>query len=147
MTSSRQNTVTNNVEQRQVVSVGGSVGRVVGKKRNPHWQLWQDFIANKVSSDELHRILRGKLLKSVHKFKKQKYPPEPTVIKNGKGKLPKSEIESIMQGWGEACEHVNCVNAGNKYWLGLLLSDIVEGKLEAEQGKEEEIEELLSEWY
>ncbi|GAI99265.1 unnamed protein product, partial [marine sediment metagenome] len=25
--------------------------------------------------------------------------------------------------------------------------DIIEGKLEAEQGKREEIEELLSEWY
>jgi len=143
MTSSRQDTVTDDVEQRKVESIKGSLDKSIVKKGNPHRQLWQDYIAGKVSSDELHKTLRGKLLKSVYKMKKQEYPPKPTI----KEKLSKSEIENIMQGWGEACVHIDCVNAGNKYWLGILLNDIVEGKLEAEQGKEEEIEELLSEWY
>ncbi len=145
MTSSRQDTVTDDVEQRKVESIKDPLDKSVFKKGNPHRQLWQDFIAGKVSSDKLHKTLRGKLLKSVYKMNKQPYPPKPTIIKGEK--LSKIEIEEIMQGWGEACVHIDCVNIGNKHWLGVLLNDIVEGKLEAEQGKEEEIEELLSEWY
>lgn len=143
MTNSRQDTVTDDVEQRKVEHIKDSLAGLLIKKGNPHRQLLQDFFGGKVSSDELYRILRDKLLKNVYKMKKQEYPPKPTI----KEKLSKSEMENIMQGWGEACVHTDCVNAGNKYWLGVLLNDIIEGKLEAEQGKEEEIEELLSEWY
>ena len=145
MTNSKQDTVTDDVEQRKVESIKGSLDKLIFRKGNPHRQLRQDRIDGKISSDELHKTLRGKLLKSVYKMKKQKYPPKPTITKEEK--LSKSEIEDIMQGWGEACIHIDCTNAGNKHWLGVLLKDIVGGKLEAEQGKEEEIEELLSEWY
>ena len=142
MTSSRQNTVTDDVEQRKVESIKDPLDKLIVKKGNPHRQLRQDCIDGKVSSDELHKTLRGKLLKSVYKMNKQPYPPEPTIRKEKK--LSKVEIESIMRGWGEACNKVDCANANNKHWLGILLKDIVEGKLEAEQGKGEEIEELLS---
>ena len=145
MTNLRQDTVTDDVEQRKVESIKGSLDKLIFNKGNPHRQLKQDRIDDKISSDELHKTLRGKLLKNVYKMKKQKYPPKPTIIKEEK--LSKSEIENIMQGWGEACIHIDCVNAGNKHWLGVLLKDMAEGKLQAEQGKEEEIEELLSEWY
>ena len=141
MLNSRQNSVTDDVEPRKVEPVKDPLGKLMVKKGNPHRQLWQDYIAGKVSIDELHKTLRGKLLKSVYKMKKQGYPPEPTV----RG-LSKSGMEGIMQGWGKACNKVDCVNIGKKYWLGILYKDVVEGRLKAEQGKEEEIEELLSEW-
>ena len=123
-------------ETKKINSVKIPLEKIVTKSGNPHLQLFKDYISGEISSDELHKILRGKLLKSVHKMRKEDYPPEPT-----------KESPGSMKGWAEACAHIKYVNAGSKYWLGVLLGDIVDGKLEAEQGKQEEIEELLSEWY
>jgi len=44
MISSRQDTVTDDVEQRKVESIRGSLDKSIIKKGNPHWQLWQDYI-------------------------------------------------------------------------------------------------------
>ena len=123
-------------EVEKIKPIKDSLHKIVAKSGNPHLQLWRDYIGNKIKVDELHRVLRGKLLKSIHKMRRQQYPSEPTI------KTP-----SNVNGWAIACNKVECVNAGNKFWLGILLTDIIEGKLEAEQGKEEEIEELLRGWY
>ncbi len=123
-------------ETKKINSVKIPLEKIVTKSGNPHLQLFKDYISGEISIDELHRILRGKLLKNAYKMKKEEYPRKPT-----------EESLVNMKGWAEACAHIKCVNAGNKYWLGMLLNDIVEGKLEAEQGQEEEVEELLSEWY
>ncbi len=123
-------------ETRKIKTPEDTLDKIVIKSGNPHQQLWHDYINDKVSVEELHRTLRGKLLKSIYKMRKQKYPPKPT-----------EETPANMEGWIKACTKLEAPNAGNKYWLGVLLKDIIEGKLEAEPGKEEEIEELLSEWY
>ncbi|MQY59932.1 MAG: hypothetical protein GH144_10100 [Clostridia bacterium] len=123
-------------EVEKIRSIKGSLDKIATKYGNPHRQLFKDYISGKVSVDELHKVLRGKLLKTVYKMKREKYPPKPT-----------KKSSANMDGWGRACASLGSTNAGNKYWLGVLLNDIIEGKLEAEQGKREEIEELLSEWY
>jgi len=123
-------------EVEKIKPVKSLLGKVINKHSNPHHQLWQDYVGDEISVDELHRVLRGKLLETVYKMKKERYPPKPT-----------EETSANMDGWGRACASVEATNAGNKYWLGILLNDIIKGKLEAEQGKQEEIEELLSEWY
>lgn len=124
MTNLPKNTVTNDLE------------KLVRKAANPYYQLWQDFRCGKVEKEKFHKTLREKSLKDVHKMGKEEYPLKPT-----------KKSKENMDGWAAACVHIDCVNAGNKHWLGVLLKDIVEGKLDIQQGKEEEIEELLAKYY
>lgn len=123
-------------EVKKIKTAKDSMGRTINRPANICRQLYRDYVSEKITIDELHKTLRGKLLKVVYKMKKEKYPLKPT-----------EETPANMEGWGKACAHIEAVNAGNKHWLGILLNDIVDGKLEAKQGKREEIEELLSEWY
>lgn len=112
-----------------------SLGTLISKAGNPHWQLYRDYVNGKIGIDELHRVLRGKLLKTVYKMKREKYPLKPT-----------EEKPANMEGWARACARVKVINISNRYWLGILLNDLLEGKLKGEQGKQEEIQELLSEY-
>jgi len=140
MTNLLKNTVTIddwNVyeEVKKIKSVKNILSKVIVNPANAYSQLWRDYATGNISVENLHKILRGKLLKSVYKMSKQKYPFKPIV-----------ESPKNMYGWTKACAHIECLNAGNRYWLGVLLKDLLKGKLEAEQGKIEEIEELLSEY-
>jgi len=112
-----------------------SLGSLISKAGNPYWQLYRDYVNSKITVGELHRVLRTKLLKSVRKMKRQKYPLKPS-----------EEKPANMEGWARACARVKAINIGNKHWLGILLSDLLQGKLKGEQGKIEEIQELLSEY-
>lgn len=106
---------------------------IVQKKTNPCKELWRDFMDEVITGDELRKILREEKLKNIEKYKHLDHPPRPT---------KKNKI--TMENWGKAYNHIECENTHHRYWLGVLLRDLGERKLETDVGTKERIKELLA---
>lgn len=108
-----------------------SVNSIVEKKVNPFKAVWKDYFKGIITKKELQRVLGQWALDRVSQYKYQKLPPMP------KGK-------KYMKGWLVRCKKIKYENTHHKHVLKKLLVRIDEGIIEAEQGKIEEIGEILS---
>lgn len=106
---------------------------LVINKNNPFSGKFLQYAEKQITIKELHKFTRTWMLKRVQKYKHQIYPLKPS-----------KESKVSMDGWATACNHITCINASNKFWLKILLEDLENNNLEVEQGKIEEIQELLN---
>lgn len=108
-----------------------SVNSIVENKVNPFKAVWKDYFKGIITKKELQRVLGEWALDRVSHYQYQKIPSMP------KGK-------KYMKGWLVRCKEIKYENTHRKHVLKQLLSRIDEGIIKAEQGKIEEIGEILS---
>ena len=107
----------------------------VKKEANPFKGVWDKYIHGKITLQELHSEVRGRMLDRVPRYAYQKMPP-----------VPAKKTKKNMQGWAEACLQRSLENHANRHHLVILLKDLQNGNLASVPGKKEEIQMLLQEY-
>lgn len=107
----------------------------VSRTANPFKDIWAKYIEGKITLQEFHRTVRGRMLNTVSHCRYQKMPP-----------VPAKKTKSNMQGWAEACLQRELENHANRHHLIVLLKDLQNGNLASLPGKKEEIQMLLEEY-
>lgn len=112
-----------------------SLNSTVKKEANPFKGVWDKYIHGKITLQELHSEVRGRMLNRVSHCRYQEMPP-----------VPAKKTKKNMQGWAEACLQRSLENHANRHHLIVLLKDLQNGNLASLPGKKEEIQELLAEY-
>lgn len=109
------------------------INSMVEKKVNPFKKTWEDFYKGIITKRELQKVLGEWALKRVPRYQYREFPPRP-------------KEKKYKEGWLARCRKIKYENISNEYRLRQLLTRIDEGIIEAEQGKIEEIGEILVEY-
>lgn len=112
-----------------------SLNSMVMSTANPFKDVWDKYIKGKITPQEFHGAVRGRMLNRVPRYAYQKMPP-----------VPPKKTKKNMQGWAEACLQRSLENHANKHQLIILLKDLQNGNLPSLPGKKEEIQMLLEEY-